>query len=69
MIAMDGRRFYPFANAEIDWNAFEAIELERFASRAELEVVLCRKEKSINRKAELFCIAYAKKAMAQTSAT
>ena len=42
---LDGRKFYPFANAEIYWEAFEAKDLIRFVDEAGMEVVLCEKGK------------------------
>ena len=42
---LDGRKFYPYANAEIYWEAFEAPELIRFAEQAGLVVILCEKGK------------------------
>ena len=40
---LDGRKFYPFANAEIYWEAFDAADLTKFASQAGLNVILCEK--------------------------
>ncbi len=40
---LDGHKFYPFANAEIYWEAFEANDLMRFADQAGMEVILCEK--------------------------
>jgi len=40
---LDGQKFYPFANAEIYREAFEAVDLLKFAKQAELEVILCEK--------------------------
>ncbi len=40
---LDGHKFYPFANAEIYWEAFEAKDLMRFADEAGMEVILCEK--------------------------
>ena len=42
---LEGRKFYPYANAEIYWEAFEAPEIIRFADGAGLEVVLYGKGK------------------------
>ena len=42
---LDGRKFYPYANAEIYWEAFEAPEIIRFADQAGLEVILYEKGK------------------------
>ncbi len=38
-----GHKFYPFANAEIYWEACEAKDLIRFADEAGMEVILCEK--------------------------
>ena len=40
---LDGQKFYPYANAEIYWEAFEAADLTKFASQAGLNVILCEK--------------------------
>ncbi len=40
---LDGNKFYPFANTEIYWEAFEANDLMRFADQAGMEVILCEK--------------------------
>jgi hypothetical protein len=40
---LDGRKFYPYANAEIYWEAFEASDLIQFASQAGFDVILCEK--------------------------
>jgi ubiquinone/menaquinone biosynthesis C-methylase UbiE len=40
---LQGRKFYPYANAHIYWEAFEAPELIGFADRAGLEVILYEK--------------------------
>ncbi len=40
---LEGRKFYPYAGAEIFWETFEAPELVRYAEQAGLEVVLCEK--------------------------
>ena len=40
---LDGQKFYPYANAEIYWEAFEAVDLIQFAKQADLEVILCEK--------------------------
>ena len=40
---LDGQRFYPYANAEIYWEAFEAADLRHFADQAGLQVILCEK--------------------------
>ena len=42
---LDGRKFYPFAGAEIYWETFEAHEMIRFADQAGLDVILCEKGK------------------------
>ena len=42
---LEGRKFYPYANAEIYWETFELPELARFADRAGLNVILCEKGK------------------------
>ena len=39
----DGRKFYPYANAEIYWEAFKTADLIQFAKQADLEVILCEK--------------------------
>ncbi|MBE5782850.1 MAG: class I SAM-dependent methyltransferase [Clostridiales bacterium] len=38
-----GRKFYPYFNAEIYWETFEATDLMRFANQAGMDVVLCEK--------------------------
>ncbi len=40
---LDGRRFYPYAGAQIYWEAFEASELTQTARQAGFEVILCEK--------------------------
>ena len=40
---LEGRKFYPYAGADIFWETFKAPELVRFAEQAGLEVVLCEK--------------------------
>ena len=40
---LDGQKFYPYANAEIYWEAFEDADLRHFADQAGLEVILCEK--------------------------
>ena len=40
---LDGQKFYPYANAEIYWEAFEASDLMQFASQAGFDVILCEK--------------------------
>lgn len=40
---LEGRKFYPYAGAEIYWEAFEASEMIRFAERAGFDVILCEK--------------------------
>ena len=40
---LDGQKFYPYANAEIYWEAMEAADLMQFAVQAGLEVLLCDK--------------------------
>ena len=40
---LDGQKFYPYANAEIYWEAFESVDLIRFARQANLDVVLCER--------------------------
>ena len=40
---LEGRRFYPCADSEIYWEAFEAPELTRYARQAGVDVVLCEK--------------------------
>ena len=40
---LDGRRFYPYAGAQIYWEAFEASELTQTARQAGFKVVLCEK--------------------------
>jgi len=40
-----GRKFYPFANADIYWETFEESELIAFAEQAGMEVILCEKGK------------------------
>ena len=40
---LDGRRFYPYAGAQIYWETFEASELTRAARQAGFEVILCEK--------------------------
>ena len=40
---LNGHKFYPYANAEIYWEAFEASDLVQFAKQAVLEVILCEK--------------------------
>ena len=42
---LDGRKFYPYANAEIYWETFEAPEIIRYAEQAGLNVLLCEKGK------------------------
>ena len=42
---LKGRKFYPYANAEIYWEAFEAPEIIRFADQAGLDVILYEKGK------------------------
>ena len=42
---LDGRKFFPYANAEIYWETFEAPEIIRFADRAGLDVLLYEKGK------------------------
>lgn len=42
---LDGRKFYPYANADIYWETFEALEIIRFAEQAGLGVILCEKGK------------------------
>lgn len=36
------RRFYPYAKAEIYWEAFETEDLRRFANEAGMDVILCQ---------------------------
>ena len=38
---LDGQKFYPYANAEIYWEAFEAVDLKQLANQAGLDVILC----------------------------
>ncbi len=40
---LDGQKFYPFANAEIYWEAYKAADLIHFAKQADLEVILCER--------------------------
>jgi len=40
---LTGRKFYPYANAEIYWETFETPEMIRFADRAGLDLILCEK--------------------------
>ena len=40
---LDGRRFYPYAGAEIYWEAFTSAELTRYARQAGFYVILCKK--------------------------
>ena len=40
---LDCQKFYPYANAEIYWEAFEAADLTQFAELAGFDVVLCEK--------------------------
>ena len=40
---LDGQKFYPYANAEIYWEAFEESDLIQFAKQADLEIILCEK--------------------------
>lgn len=40
---LDGQKFFPFANADIYWEAFESDDLIQFANRAGMELVLCEK--------------------------
>ena len=40
---LDGRKFYPYAGADIYWEAFDVPELIRFAEQAGLDVILCEK--------------------------
>ena len=42
---LDGRKFFPYANAEIYWETFEAPEIIRFADRAGLDILLYEKGK------------------------
>ena len=37
------RKFYPYANADIYWEAFEATDLRHFAEQAGFHVILCEK--------------------------
>lgn len=40
---MEGRKFFPYANAEIYWETYEPSELNTFAKNAGYEVILCEK--------------------------
>ncbi|MDD6189493.1 MAG: class I SAM-dependent methyltransferase [Clostridiales bacterium] len=40
---LDGQKLYPYANADIYWETFEATDLIQFANLAGLDVVLCEK--------------------------
>jgi hypothetical protein len=40
---LHGQKFYPYACAEIYWEAFEASDLIQFASQTGFDVVLCEK--------------------------
>lgn len=40
---LDGHKFYPYANTEIYWEAFEVADLIQFAKQADLDVILCEK--------------------------
>ena len=40
---LDGQKFFPFANADIYWEAFESDDLIQFANRAGMDVILCEK--------------------------
>lgn len=40
---LNEQKFYPFANADIYWEAFEQNDLIRFAEQAGMEVILCEK--------------------------
>ena len=42
---LEGRMFYPYANAKIYWETFEAPEIIRFADQAGLDVILYEKGK------------------------
>ena len=42
---LDGRKFFPYANADIYWEAFESDDLIQFADQAGMEVILCEKGK------------------------
>ena len=42
---LDGQKFFPFANADIYWEAFESDDLIQFADQAGMEVILCEKGK------------------------
>ena len=40
---LDGQKFFPYANAEIYWEAFETGDLIQFAKQVGLDVILCEK--------------------------
>ncbi len=40
---LDGRKFYPYAGAEIYWEAFTGSELAHYALQAGFDVILCEK--------------------------
>ncbi len=40
---LNGRRFYPYAGAEIYWETFESPELAQYAGQAGFDVILCEK--------------------------
>ena len=40
---LEGRKFYPYAEAEIYWEAFQASELTQVARQAGFDVILCEK--------------------------
>lgn len=42
---LEDRKFYPYANAKIYWETFEAPEIIRLADRAGLDVILYGKGK------------------------
>ena len=38
-----GQKFYPYANADIYWESFEAADLRHFAAQSGMDVILCEK--------------------------
>ena len=40
---LNGRKFYPYAKAEIYWEAFETADLMQFANQADMEILLCER--------------------------
>ncbi len=40
---LDGQKFYPYADGEIYWEAFETADLKQFADQTGLDVILCEK--------------------------